>query len=83
MAGYYVYWNTIRKRVQIHKAKCGACKDGEGMHKGTRASGRGDTYDWIAAESYQQASALATTSPPAKAGATIKDCGHCRPQTPN
>jgi phosphopantothenate synthetase len=74
-----VHWNLIRRRVRIHRAECGACNDGKGMHKGKIAAGRGKTYDWIPGDTYSQAKAEAKASPPARRGAAVIDCRLCDP----
>ena len=79
MADFYVHWNVIVRRVRIHRSECGACNNGRGMHKGKIAAGRGETYDWQAAESYREAQAIAKASPPARRGAKVADCGLCHP----
>lgn len=78
MPAFFVHWNRIRKRVVVHIPKCGACNDGQGMHRGKIAAGRGDTYDWIAAKSYDDATSVATER--SKAIKTKwKNCGMCSP----
>jgi hypothetical protein len=78
MAAFFVHWNRIRKRVRIHHASCGACNHGEGMHRGKIAAGRGDTYDWVAASTYSEASELAKPLA-SKIGANTGNCGMCSP----
>jgi len=82
MPAYYVYWNAIRKRIRIHRAECGACNNGKGMHHGKIAAGRGLTYNWVSANSYKQARTLAILHA-AKVGADVINCGLCKPQFSN
>lgn len=35
---YWVYIDTPTKRAVLHKASCGACRDGDGMHGHQQAS---------------------------------------------
>jgi hypothetical protein len=49
---YWVYWDRIVRRVRIHRSECGACKGGQGMHRGAMCDGRGTDYDWEPAETY-------------------------------
>lgn len=81
-AEYFVFWNTIVKRVRIHRAACGACNNGAGMHRGRIEAGRGLTYDWEPAASYSEARALVTalmrTKPVLKKSKRV-DCGLCNP----
>ncbi len=78
MAAFFVHWNRIRKRVRVHRANCGACNNGEGMHRGKIDAGRGDTYDWIGAKTYRDALANAETIA-ARIGAKAGNCGMCNP----
>ena len=55
MSEFYVHWNTIVRKIRIHRSKCGACNSGAGMHKGNIAAGRGSTYDWVPANTYADA----------------------------
>ncbi|HXQ50745.1 MAG TPA: hypothetical protein VN802_06600 [Stellaceae bacterium] len=82
MTAYYVYWNRIRRRVRVHRAECSACRYGKGMHLGKIAAGRGDTYDWVAANDYGHALSLARGHA-ARLGAEVIDCGLCNPQRSN
>jgi hypothetical protein len=79
MAAFFVHWNSIRKRIRIHRADCGACNNGEGMHRGKIAAGRGNTYDWIKAKSYDEA-VFRATGLNMVIGTKWKDCGMCSPQ---
>jgi hypothetical protein len=79
MADFFVHWNLIRHRIRIHRADCGACNYGKGMHKGKIAAGKGKTYDWIAADAYGQAKTKGQASPPARRGAAVIDCRLCNP----
>jgi hypothetical protein len=83
MASFYVHWNTIVRRLRIHRSECGACKGGAGMHEGKIAAGRGETYDWVPALTYADALAVVTNLKRAhpqldRPGARI-DCGLCHP----
>jgi len=75
---FYVHWNKIHHCVRIHRAACGCCKNGAGMHPWKMATGR-TSYGWIAADTYPEARAIAAASPAARAGAAVKDCLTCRP----
>lgn len=79
MPAFFVHWNRIRKRIVIHMPKCGACNDGAGMHRGKIAAGRGDTYDWIKAKSYDDAVARATGLNTV-IGTKWKNCRMCHPE---
>ncbi len=68
MADFFVHWNVIVRRVRIHRSECGACNNGLGMHQGKIAAGRGETYDWEAANTYKDAQAKAKVSPAARRG---------------
>ncbi|MFZ2468584.1 MAG: hypothetical protein WAW54_09330 [Parvibaculum sedimenti] len=82
MASFFVYWNSIKKTVRIHRAACGACKNGEGMHERRIDAGRTTTYDWLPYPTYKAALAEAQTQA-RKLGAKAKlDCGLCNPQNP-
>lgn len=79
MSEFFVHWNSIRKRVRIHRAECGACNHGEGMHRGKIAAGRGVTYDWVGFEAYAGALGFARKRS-VEVGATARlDCGLCNP----
>jgi len=81
-ADYFVFWNTIVKRVRIHRADCGACNNGRGMHQGRIEAGRGATYDWEPATSYAEAkevvAGLMRSKPVLKKSKRI-ECGLCHP----
>jgi hypothetical protein len=79
MTAFYVHWNRIVKRVRIHRSACGACNNGKGMHRGKIAAGKGDTYDWIAANTYQGALTTADRFA-SKIGTKARNCGLCSPQ---
>jgi len=83
MDAFYVHWNTVVRKIKIHRSDCGACKGGAGMHEGRIAAGRGDTYDWIAAPSYEKARTVAgeleRAKPILKKGNAKWNCGLCRP----
>lgn len=83
MSAFYVHWNTVVRKIKIHRSECGACKGGTGMHEGRIDAGRGDTYDWVAAATYEQAHTVAAelerTKPILKKGRAKWDCGLCRP----
>lgn len=81
MSAFFVHWNRIRKRVRIHRAECGACNNGEGMHRGKIAAGRGNTYDWIEAETYDDAVVQAKRLDK-PIGTKWGNCGMCSPQLP-
>lgn len=78
-ADFYVHRNQIRKRVRIHRSDCGACNHGAGMHRGKIQAGRGDTYDWIPADSYKKAAAQASVYAK-RINTKKKNCGLCSPQ---
>lgn len=77
MAEYFVFCDRVLKHIRIHKAACGACKNGKGMHGGKIEAGRGDTYVWIPAPTYKEAHTIAEALPSAKNGGEVKDCGLC------
>jgi hypothetical protein len=80
---FYVHWNTVVRKIKIHRGDCGACKEGQGMHEGRISAGRGETYDWIEARTYDEAKSIATEverrKPVLKKGRGKWDCGLCRP----
>ena len=80
---YYVHWNTVVRKIKIHRSECGACNNGAGMHKGRIDAGRGETYDWVKAQDYNGALRVAEDlqfkKPILKRGAGKWDCGLCRP----
>ncbi len=82
MAAFFVHWNTVVRRLRIHRSECGACKGGKGMHEGRIAAGRGDTYDWEPAATYPEALAvidkLKRIHPTLNRFGSI-DCGLCYP----
>ena len=55
MPDYFVFWDEIVGRIRIHRANCGACKYGDGMHEGRIYKGRGSAYDWEPADTYAKA----------------------------
>jgi hypothetical protein len=81
---FYVYWNTVVKKIRIHRSECGACKNGRGMHEGKIGVARGHTEDWIPAATYQEAVAIAGGLQREKHVLKVLrssiDCGLCRPQ---
>jgi hypothetical protein len=82
MPAYFVHWNTIVKRVRIHRSECGACNGGKGMHKGKIKAGRGLTYDWVPAKTYAEACEVVGAlkiSKPALKKYSRTECGLCRP----
>jgi hypothetical protein len=83
MSEFYVHWNTIVRKLRIHRGVCGACNYGQGMHKGKIKAGRGSTYDWEAADSYAHAceivEALKRSKPVLKKSTKI-ECGLCHPR---
>lgn len=84
MTAFYVHWNTIVRKIRIHRSECNACKGGAGMHEGRIAAGRGQTYDWEPAKTYAEALALIDNlklSYPQldRPGARV-DCGLCHPE---
>jgi hypothetical protein len=80
MADYFVYWNSVTSNVRIHRAHCGACKNGDGMHR-VVGGYRGLKYDWERAKTYAKAVALAGRLE--RSGITRRntrlDCGLCHP----
>jgi len=80
---FYVHWNTVVRKIKIHRGECGACKEGEGMHEGRIAAGRGVTYDWKAASTYTEARDIAERleqqKPILRKGRGKWDCGLCHP----
>jgi hypothetical protein len=83
MTDFYVHWNTVVRKIKIHRSECGACKGGAGMHEGRIDAGRGETYNWIEAKTYGDARAIAEelerNKPILKKGRAKWDCGLCRP----
>lgn len=83
MAPFFVFWNTVVRKTKVHRASCGACKNGQGMHEGRIQAGKGDTYDWVPAASYAEAAAIAASlkrSKPILASQKSSiECGLCRP----
>ena len=82
MAPFFVYWNSIKKTVRVHRAACGACKNGEGMHERRIDAGRTVTYNWLPYPTYKAAFEEAQRQA-GRVGAKSKlDCGLCKPQIP-
>lgn len=83
MAAFYVHWNTIVRKVRIHRSECGACKGGAGMHEGKIDAGRGDTYGWEPADTYAGALSVVETlkrsKPQLNRLGARTDCGLCHP----
>nr|WP_295111886.1 hypothetical protein [uncultured Caulobacter sp.] len=83
MTDFYIHWNIITHKLRIHRGKCGACKDGRGMHEGKIEAGRGLTYDWVEAETYidaaAQAADLIRRYPQLRKFSDKRDCGLCHP----
>jgi hypothetical protein len=86
MPDYWVFWDEIGGRIRIHRAKCGACKYGTGMHKGKIDEGRGSAYDWEPADTYADACEIVADlkhrRPILKKSAQT-DCGQCHPERHN
>jgi hypothetical protein len=78
MTSFWVHWDKPDGRISIHRADCRWCNDGKGMHQKT-AIRRGETHDWVSANSYAEAWTVAKALDLA-AKVQIKDCGHCHPQ---
>jgi hypothetical protein len=79
MPEFYVYSNSIVKKVRVHRASCGACKGGKGMHEG-RIGGHKKTDRWEGAATYQEARALAEKRRRPMGGTDSRiDCGLCHP----
>jgi hypothetical protein len=80
MPEFFVHWNRIKKSVRIHRAECGACNRGQGMHLGKIAAGRGHTYDWIGFETYEGALPAARKLATQIGSRKRIGCGLCSPQ---
>jgi phosphopantothenate synthetase len=84
MTYFYVHWNSIVRKIKIHRSQCGACKGGAGMHEGRIAPGRGETYDWVSAKTYSDACDIAEELQQKKSilknNRAKWDCGLCRPR---
>lgn len=79
---YWVFWDTILKRVRIHLADCGACRNGRGMHEGRIRAGRDVTYFWRQYPTYAAAREQVCELDREglmKRGNRI-DCGLCHPE---
>jgi hypothetical protein len=80
---FYVHWNTVVRKIKIHRGNCGACKEGRGMPEGRISAGRRDTYDWLEAGTYSAAKRIAADierqKPILRKGRGKWDCGLCRP----
>jgi hypothetical protein len=80
---FYVHWNTVVRKIKIHRGDCGACKEGKGMHEGRISAGRRETYDWLKAETYGDAKRIAADierqKPILRKGRGKWDCRLCWP----
>jgi hypothetical protein len=63
MPDYFVFWDEIVGRIRIHRADCGACRYGKGMHERRINEGRGSssTFDWEPADTYAEACEIAAS----------------------
>jgi hypothetical protein len=84
MPDYFVFWDEIVGRIRIHRADCGACKYGKGMHERRINEGRGSgsAFDWEPADTYAKACEIAASLKHRKAfeKSVQTDCGLCHPE---
>ncbi|MEH2491930.1 hypothetical protein V1280_007869 [Bradyrhizobium sp. AZCC 2230] len=82
---FWVFWDTMLKRVRIHHQDCGACRNGQGMQQGSIRVGRGSTYFWEEFPSYPEA--LRKTEQLRRAGMIAQgcrvNCSLCHPERAN
>ncbi len=71
---FYVYENwTAKKKAVIHRADCGFCNDGRGVHRNVRGAANGRWHGPLA--SYPEASAFARRLE----DRTVAACSFCNP----
>ena len=80
MANYYVYWDKLLRRVQIHRSACVACNNGETRNENRIKVGLEHTYEWIPAESYAAARSIADAK--GRRNNFKVNCVLCEPQQP-
>ena len=86
MPDYFVFWDEIVGRIRIHRAECGACKYGKGMHGRRSSEGPGRTYDWEPAYTYAKACEIVADlkqRKPALQKSPQEDCRLCHPERHN
>jgi hypothetical protein len=86
MADYLVFWDGIVGRIRIHRADCGACKYGHGMHEGKINEGQGSAYDWVPADTYAKACEIVADlkhRKPILEKLVQTDCALCHPERHN
>ncbi len=71
VAVFWVYENWTHDRARIHRASCGYCNDGEGMHAVTG----NENGHWLPFDSYYDARASVAMRRP--------DAGDCRACNPS